>query len=163
MAWSLVNKYRRFGETNCLPPTLRQRNNSALNMGGMFAQPVARGQIVVRDTISSCPQRHLKCREVQHSEFIFYRLQVLTFSPHKVTKKSICCFWSPVSCTHPTQFFNHFSQATFNFCRGHPVLFVKLKDNKTVSGFTKTQQYIILPWWRCVSVTWPTSGHLYTT
>jgi len=30
------------------------------------------------------------------------------------------------------------------FCRGHQVAVVKLKDNKTVSGFSETQQYIIL-------------------
>jgi len=30
----------------------------------------------------------------------------------------------------------------FFFCGGHPVMFIKLKDNKTVSGFIQTQQYI---------------------
>jgi hypothetical protein len=30
------------------------------------------------------------------------------------------------------------------FCIGHPVVFIKLKDNKMVSGFNQTQQYIIL-------------------
>jgi hypothetical protein len=29
---------------------------------------------------------------------------------------------------------------TFFVCRRHPVVFVKLKDNKTVSGFSQTQQ-----------------------
>ena len=32
---------------------------------------------------------------------------------------------------------------TFIFCRGCPIVFVKLKDNKIVSGFCRTQHYIL--------------------
>jgi len=28
------------------------------------------------------------------------------------------------------------------FCRGHPVVFIKIKDNNIVPGFSQTQQYI---------------------
>jgi hypothetical protein len=30
------------------------------------------------------------------------------------------------------------------FCREHPAVFVKSKDNKTVTGFSQTQQFFIL-------------------
>jgi len=30
----------------------------------------------------------------------------------------------------------------FFFCNGHPFVFIKLKDNKTVPGFSQTKQFI---------------------
>ena len=29
------------------------------------------------------------------------------------------------------------------FCTGYPVVFITLKDNKTISGFSQIQQYIL--------------------
>jgi hypothetical protein len=46
------------------------------------------------------------------------------------------------------------------YCR-HCTAHWRVKDNKIVSGFSQTQQYIISSWWRHVSVIWPSSGHLY--
>jgi len=39
------------------------------------------------------------------------------------------------------------------FCRGHPVVFIKLKDNKIVSGFSQTQQYIFILTTCCCQLT----------
>ena len=35
---------------------------------------------------------------------------------------------------------------------GHPVVFIKLKDNKIVSGFSQTQPYIYIYIYICVCV-----------
>ena len=44
------------------------------------------------------------------------------------------------------------------FYVGYPVVFISLKDNKTVSGFSQIKQYILFFYWRNVSaVNWPKS------
>ena len=51
---------------------------------------------------------------------------------------------STLSITHDRRPFMISELLTCFFCRGHPVVFIKLKDNKIFSGFSQTQPYIIL-------------------
>jgi len=49
----------------------------------------------------------------------------------------------PVEITGPRQSGGGPDYVVF-FCRANSVVFIKLKDNKKVSGFSQTQQYFIL-------------------
>ena len=92
--------------------------------------------------IMSCKDYSKRSTNIRHMQY-FYRVYSSVHSLGWCTTAWNVCVYNP------------FTKGTYS--NTLPYL---LKDNKIVSGFS---QHNMLFWWRQVSATWPSPGHIYKT